>query len=98
MMSPEIIATIIAIAFGILASIIGVYIQLNAKVSVIDEKIAQLEEQGRIFLAIFLRNLHILPNSIIVLSHDVLSMYIGVYIDICFELLLCIKNGQSMTI
>lgn len=47
-MSPEIIATIIAIASGILFSILGVYTQLNSKVSVIDEKIAQLEEQGRI--------------------------------------------------
>ncbi len=47
-MSAEIIATILAISFGILASIIGVYIQLNSKVSVIDEKIARLEEQGRI--------------------------------------------------
>jgi hypothetical protein len=47
-MSAEIIATIIAISFAIMASIIGIYIQLNSKVSVIDEKIARLEEQGRI--------------------------------------------------
>ena len=47
-MSAEIIATILAISFGILASIIGVYIQLNSKVAVIDEKIERLEEQGRI--------------------------------------------------
>jgi len=47
-MSPEIVATIIAIGFALIASIIGIYIQINAKVSVIDEKIAQLEEQGRI--------------------------------------------------
>jgi hypothetical protein len=48
MMSPEIIATIIAVGAALIASVIGIYSQLNSKVSVIDEKIAQLEEQGRI--------------------------------------------------